>query len=89
MTELQKIEDALNSTDEMMALCRRQLDTLTQLREGLRIRKVIPELDIKQPVQIVNYKVGFTSNMYVKAGEKEYPLTLKQYNYIRGERDDF
>lgn len=85
----EKLDKALASTDEMIQLAQRKLDTLKELREGLRIRKVIPELDINQPVQIVNYKVGFKDNRYIKAGDKEYPLTLKQYNYIRGERDDF
>ena len=89
MNDLQKIEDALASTDDMLSLCRRQMDTLSQLKEGLRVRVVLPEIDMSQPIRLVNYREGFKDNWYVKAGDKEYQLTPKQYDYIKGERDDY
>lgn len=89
MSDLQKIEDALASTDEMLSLCRRQMDTLSQLREGLRVRVVLPEIDISQPIRLVSYGEKVRSSGYVKAGDKEYPLTTKQYEYITGKRDDY
>ena len=88
-TQLDKIEEALAATEKMLALERKKLDILHQLKEGLRAHKVCPEIDLDKPVQIRRVDMGLDTTFSVKNGDAEKWITRKQYDYIKGFRDDY
>lgn len=84
-----KVKELLDNIDEMIQLEEKKLDTLRELRQAWRIRMVLPDIPPKQPVKLVVRRNGFKGDWRIVAADTEYPLTLREYNYIRGERDDF
>lgn len=86
---LDKIEDALETTEQLLALERRKLDTLQQMRECLRAHKVCPELDIHRPMRIMRYYMAGKEEFCIESDDKDKWITKAQFEYIKGKHDDY